>query len=232
LVATEWHLALRNPAGLIPGLGLPVVLLVVFGTLPTMNNPQAGLGGLSPLQVYMPITIALSLSVFALAWMPGTLASYRELGVLRRMSTTPVSPTWLLGAQLALNLGLIGGALVFGATVSFELPGFVVSLPLVIAAMFSMGLWVASIARTQRVAGAVGALLFFPMLFFAGVWLPQQSMPPWLRTISRVAPVGAGVHALDTSMLSGRFPPAQPLAVMVVWAAVFGWLSVRMFRWE
>jgi ABC-2 type transport system permease protein len=217
------------------------VLLIVFGALPTMNDPQAALGGFTPLQVYMPIIIALSLTVFALTWLPATLASYRELGVLRRMSTTPVSPTWLLGAQLVLDVGLfacavlivlVGGAIVFGARVSFEIPGFVVSLPLVIAAMFSMGLWVASIARTQRVAGAIGALLFFPMLFFAGVWLPQESMPPWLRTISRIAPVGAGVHALDTSMLSGRFPPVQPLVVMAVWAAVFCWLSVRMFRWE
>jgi ABC-2 type transport system permease protein len=152
-----------------------------------------------------------------------------------------VPPTWLLGAQVVLNLGLfacavltvlVGGAIVFGARVSFQIPGFAVSLSLVIAAMFSTGLWVASIARTQRVAGAIGALLFFPMLFFAGVWLPQQSMPSWLRMISRLAPVGAGVHALDTSMLSGSFPPVQPLAVMAVWAAVFGSLSVRMFRWE
>ena len=241
LVAAEWHLALRNPSGLIAGLGIPVILLIVFGTLPTMNNPQASLGGYSPLQIYMPTMIALSLTVFALTWMPATLAAYRELGVLRRMSTTPVSPTWLLGAQLVLNVALfvcavlivlVGGAVVFGARVSVELPGFVVSLPLAMAAMFSIGLWIASIARGQRVAGAIGALLFFPMLFFAGVWLPQQSMPSWLRMISRLAPVGAGVHALDSSMLSGSFPPFQPLLVMAVWAAVFGWLSVRMFRWE
>jgi ABC-2 type transport system ATP-binding protein len=241
LVATEWLLALRQPSGLIAGLGIPVVLLIVFGTVPTMTTPQASLGGFSPLQVYMPTLIALSLTVFALTWLPATLASYRELGVLRRMSTTPVSPTWLLGAQVVLSLALfacavlivlIGGAVVFGARVSFELPGFVVSLPLAIAAMFSIGLWIASIARSQRVAGAIGALLFFPMLFFAGVWLPQQSMPSWLRTISRLAPVGAGVHTLDASMLSGSFPPVQPLLVMAVWAAVFGWLAVRMFRWE
>jgi ABC-type multidrug transport system permease subunit len=70
------------------------------------------------------------------------------------------------------------------------------------------------------------------MLFFAGMRLPQQSMPAWLRTISRPRALGAGVHVTGTSMLSARFPPIQPLVVMVIWTVVFGWLAIRLFRWE
>jgi ABC-2 type transport system permease protein len=70
------------------------------------------------------------------------------------------------------------------------------------------------------------------MLFFAGVWLPREAMPPTLRTPSDLTPLGAAVHAMGTSLLAGRFPSAEPLLGMVTWAAVFGWLSVRMFRWE
>jgi hypothetical protein len=37
---------------------------------------------------------------------------------------------------------------------------------------------------------------------------------------------------MDISMLTGQFPPAESLVVMATWAVIFGWLSVRMFKWE
>ena len=38
--------------------------------------------------------------------------------------------------------------------------------------------------------------------------------------------------ARDISMLTGQSPPAESLTVMATWAVIFGWLSVRMFKWE
>jgi len=70
------------------------------------------------------------------------------------------------------------------------------------------------------------------MMFFAGVWLPREAMAPALQTVSDLTPLGSAVHAIDISMLTGQFPPAEPLLVMAVWAVIFGWLSVRMFKWE
>jgi hypothetical protein len=70
------------------------------------------------------------------------------------------------------------------------------------------------------------------MKFFAGVWLPREAMPPALQTVSDVTPLGSAVHAMDISMLAGQCPPAEPLLAMAVWAVTFGWLSVRMFKWE
>jgi len=241
LVAGEWRLTLRSPAGLVWGVGFPIGLLVLFGFLPATNQPDPALGGFTVFQIYLPVIISFSLAVLALVLLPIPLTSYRELGVLRRMGTTPVSPSWLLGAQVVVNLGLlaaavlvilVGGATAFGARLDLQPLGFAVSLILAVAALFALGLWIAAIARTQRAAGAIGACIFFPMLFFAGVWLPREAMPPTLRTLSDLTPLGAAVHAMGTSLLAGRFPPAEPLLVMVTWAAVFGWLSVRMFRWE
>ena len=54
--------------------------------------------------------IALSVALLALIGLPGPLTSYRELGVLRRMSTTPVPPSWVLGAQVVVNLALFSVA--------------------------------------------------------------------------------------------------------------------------
>jgi hypothetical protein len=57
-------------------------------------------------------------------------------------------------------------------------------------------------------------------------------MPPALQTASDLTPLGSAVHAMDISMLAGQFPPVESLLVMAAWAVTFGWLSVRMFKWE
>jgi ABC-2 type transport system ATP-binding protein len=241
LVRTEARLALRTPVGLFWGVAFPLAMLIVFGSISGTNKADAKFGGLSAFQVYIPIMIAFSLVILAAVAVPPTLASYRELGVLRRMATTPVPPSWLLGAQLALSLVvfvlavlivIVGGELEFNAHLAIQPVGFVLSLVLAMAAMVSVGLFIAAIAATQRVASIIGGVIFFPMLFFSGLWLPRESMGPTLRGISDFVALGAAAHALDDSLLSRHFPPAQPLLIMVVWAVGFGWLAVRTFRWE
>ena len=95
--------------------------------------------------------------------------------------------------------------------------GFTLALVLTIAAMFAIGLWVSAIARTTGGASAIGQLLLYPLLFFAGLWLPQERMAPVLRHISDWSPLGASVHALQGSM-QGTFPSAQSLLVLAGWA--------------
>ena len=56
--------------------------------------------------VYVPVLIVFGLAMLALLGLPIPLVSYRELGVLRRLSTTPVPPSWLLAAQGLVQLGI------------------------------------------------------------------------------------------------------------------------------
>jgi ABC-2 type transport system permease protein len=172
--------------------------------------------------------------------LPTHLADYRQQGILRRLGTTPVPPAWMLAAQVAINLALVIAALVIlvvGGTVGFglgapqELGGFTLALVLSIAAMFAIGLWVSAIARSSNAATGIGQLLYWPMIFFAGVLFPRPAMPAVLRDIGDWTPAGAAVHALQDSML-GTFPSAQLLLVLAGWAVVFGFLAVRFFRWE
>jgi len=44
IVLNEARLAWRRPVGLIGGLGIPVLLLVIFGELPAFQQPAASLG--------------------------------------------------------------------------------------------------------------------------------------------------------------------------------------------
>jgi ABC-2 type transport system permease protein len=146
----------------------------------------------------------------------------------------------MLAAQLIINLALtllalailiVAGTAGFGLAAPKGPWGFTLALILTIATMFAIGLWVSAIARTTGGAGAIGQLFLYPLLFFAGLWVPRERMAPVLRHISDWSPLGASVHALQSSM-QGTFPSAQPLLVLVGYAVLFGFLAVRFFRWE
>lgn len=240
LLRTEWLIMLRQRTGLFAALGLPVVLLVIFGSIPAFRQSQQNLGGLTPLDVYLPIVVAMVLMNVGLFSLPPVITSYREVGILRRLSTTPVPPSWVLAVQLALNfclavaaigLVLVLGVAAFGLSSPRDPAGFLVACLLSILALFALGLWISAIARTSRAANLIGAAFFYPLLFFAGMWFPQQLMAPPLRDVSHFISLGASVQAL-TSAVQGSFPPASSLLALAGWAIVFGFLAVRSFKWE
>jgi ABC-2 type transport system permease protein len=240
IVRNEARLAWRRPVGLIAGVGIPVLLTIIFGNISAFQQPSPLVGGFTLFDVYVPILAVFAMAMIALLGMPVPLASYRELGVLRRLSTTPVPRSALLAAQGVVQLGvaLIALAIIFGASIEgfgahapVSSGGLVLSIALSVAGLFPIGLMVAAVARTANAASIVGRLAFFPLIFFAGLWLPQDLMPTLLRDISDYTPLGAAVQAMQSSMLTG-FPPIAPLLVLGGYAVVFGFLARQFFRWE
>ena len=238
LVRTEARLQVREVVPLLWGVGFPMALLAVMGAF--SHGPDSSLGGFSLVAAYEPILIAFTCATFALQGLPTVLAGYRERGILRRLNATPVGAGRLLAAQLTLNLSvaliatlgiLIVGAAAFGVSLPGQAAGFVLALLLTAAAMLTLGLLVASLARTGRVAGAVGTMLFLPLMFFAGLWTPQATMPAALRSAGDYTPLGAAVSALQHSM-AGQWPPASTLAVLTGYTVACGLLGWRLFRWE
>jgi ABC-2 type transport system permease protein len=240
LTVTEARLFLREPAAVFWGVVFPVVLLVIIGSIPSSREASADLGGERFIDVYVPVLIAFVLAMLALNALPPTLAGYRERGVLRRLATTPVGPAPVLGAQLAVSLGvavcswvliLAVGRAAFGVALPRQAVGFLVAAVLVAAALLAVGMLVAAVAPSARTANAVGAILFFPMMFLAGLWLPRDVMPDALRTMSDLTPLGAGVGALQSAM-EGDWPRGLYLAVLAGWAVVCAGAAVRLFRWQ
>ena len=240
IVLNEARLTWRRPVVLVAGVGIPVLLLVIFGELPSFHQATAALGGYTAFDLYVPVLIAFSLAMLALLGLPMPIASYRELGVLRRLSTTPVPPSWLLAAQGVVQLCIALASLViifvtsvaaFGAPTPKSPAGLILSLAVSVAGLFPIGLAITAIARTANGASVIGRLAFFPLMFFAGLWLPRALMPNLLVDISNYTPLGAAVQAIQASILQG-FPPAAPLLVLAGYALVFAFLAKRFFRWE
>jgi ABC-2 type transport system permease protein len=73
--------------------------------------------------------------------------------------------------------------------------------------------------------------LLYPLLFFAGVYVPIEVLPSGLQTTALFTPVGAAVKALNSSM-TGSFPSFVPLIVMAAYAVIFSFVAIRYFRWE
>jgi ABC-2 type transport system permease protein len=238
LTVTEAKLLAREVVPLLWGVGFPMVLLSVIGSF--SSGPDKSLGGGTLVAAYVPILIAFSCATFALQGLPTVLTGYRERGILRRLNATPVGAGRLLGAQLTVNLSvsliatigiLVVGRAAFGVPLPGQPVGFVLAFGLTAAAMIGLGLLVASLARTGRVAGAVGTMIFLPLMFFAGLWMPQATMPAGLRTAGDDTPLGAAVAALQDGM-AGQWPSAAGLAVLAAYAVVLGLLAWRLFRWE
>ena len=239
LVKVEARLALRAPVGLFLGVLVPVILLVIFSAIPGLKQPAPG-STLTMFAQYVPVLIGLSLCLIALVSLPVPVAANRQMGVLRRFATTPAPPSWLLSAQVIVNLALAlmaivilvaGGVLFFGLHMPSQWAGFALSALLATAAMFGIGLLITALAPSPQVAGVAGTVLLYPLLFFAGMWTPKQNLAPALQHVGNYTPLAAAVQAMDAAM-QGHFPPTQPLLVMAAYAVIFGIAAVRLFRWE
>lgn len=239
LLRTEAKLFLREPVALFWGVVFPLVLLIVIGSSSSEKH-KAAYGGLRFIDVYVPVLMVFVLTIISLNALPAVLASYRDKGYLRRLATTPVGPSRLLGVQLGLNLAVSAGAMLlivvvariaFDVRLPTEVAGWLVTIALTAVATLGLGGLVAAISSSQRLASVLGSLLFFPMMFFAGLWGPRSQMSPGLRHVSDYTPLGAAVGAIQDSV-AGQWPHWSHLAVLAGYAIVFTVAATRLFRWE
>ena len=182
-----------------------------------------GGSGLTVIDLYIPTLMVISFIAIAIS-LPNTLVRDREIGWLRRISTTPVHPSRLLAAQLILDLVLAAVAIVIAhcrrygdlrCATQRGIPFFILSLALAIAVIFSLGLIVVALAPTQTIASAAGGVLFFALLFLSGLWVQPVQVGAPLRDIMWYSPSGAAVRAILYSV----FHATPPVTTLSPWLA-------------
>ena len=240
LAYVETKLFLRETGAAIGVFGLPVALIIGFGLIPGFGDPQKGLSGQVGTEFIASVSVAIVLAVLGLTGVPMVIGQYRERGILRRLAATPVRPLTLLLADLMVwtASAIVSVALLiavarfgFGVPAPHEAGWFVLSVFLGIAALFSLGMLVAALAPTARSAAGLGWLLFFPNMFFAGVYFPTEDMSPVMRQIGNFTPLGSALHAVRDSWM-GLAPRPEYLGIMAAYAVIAAALSARFFRWE
>jgi ABC-2 type transport system permease protein len=239
LLKVQGKLALREPYALLGGLALPAVLLALFGFIGKANPGNVGDSGLTVIDLWTPTLLVISLLIISVS-LPNTLVRDREIGWLRRVSTTPLHPSRLLAAQLIIDLVLAaaavviiigGGALVFGASLHVQILPFGLSLVLTIAEMFALGMVLVALVPTQTVAQPVTGVVTFALMFLSGLWVNPAQVGDPLRTIMYYSPSGAAAKAVVDSAFNGG-PSYAGLLTMAVYTVIFGFVAIRYFRWE
>jgi ABC-2 type transport system permease protein len=240
LTVIELKLLAREPMQAFFALFSPTVLVVILGSVPAFRKPSADLGGGRVIDVYVGIAVALTLAMLGLQVTPMALATYRERGILKRLATTPARPALLLAAQLTVAVGtaIVSSALAVAVgRIAFDVPlatnfaGFVLAFLLAALGVFAIGLFIAALAPSGKAGNSIGTLLFFPSMFFAGLWTPREVFPHALQRVGDLTPLGAAERALHDAM-TGHWPSLLSATVLVGYLAVFGLGAARLFRWS
>lgn len=230
---------LRDTSGMIIPIGMPILIMAMNG-IGQGGDVVLPNGATVMDAIIVPLTLAMILALVGVVNMPSFLATYRKTCILRRLSVTPVRPTMLLGAQMAVSgaqallgvaLALLLGIAAFGVTLP-DAPGWaLLAGALALAAMYAVGTFITAVAPTINAAIALGLVAFFAMLALGGGFGGLASLPEALAAVGERMPYGAANQAL-ASAWTGERPGTLHLAVLGIWTVLFGALAVRFFRWD
>jgi len=173
------------------------------------------------------------------------IATARDSGLLKRVRGTPLPMStylgaWLTGAALtgflAVVLLFVVAVPAFGVHIYLNtLPAAIVTLVLGAAALSSVGLMVATLAKSADQAMPIAQLTFLPISFISGIWFPLEGAPDWVVQIAKFFPLEHIVHAFGACFSPGvannGWSP-NDLWSLVVWTAIGLFVATRRFRAE
>ena len=174
---------------------------------------------------------------------PGeVISSYHDLWHVEasfRMSKTDLAPRPMfhhtrdaIEAHLTIVFAALAvGRLAFDVTLPRQAAGYLLALVLAVLAALALGSVVSAVSRTTKMANAIGTVVYFPMMFCAGVWLPVQAMPHLMARVVGLTPFGAAARALGEAA-AGHWPGWDHLGVLALWTVLLTAAAARWFRWE
>lgn len=241
LLKTEIRLSLRGMDMFIFAICMPVVVVVILGSV--FGNKIAFEGAeYTFLEQSFGAVATIAICAGGVMGLPLVISDYRNRKILKRFKVTPTSPALILAVQVviyalysivSLILVYMTGAIFF----SYQLRGswfqFLGAYFLVMMSMFSIGLLVGGIAPNIKIASVVASLLYFPMLIFSGATLPYEVMPVALQRIADLLPLTHGIKLLKAASLGMPMDRVLiPTIVMIVIGVISIGISLRFFKWE
>jgi ABC-2 type transport system permease protein len=235
----------RNPRAAFFTVVFPLVLLLLINGTSTGNRISVPGGKVDFAQYFTPSIGIYAIAVSCYAMPIFGLASARDLGILKRIRGTPLSPwiyltAWLVAAIISglasLTLMFVVSVPAFGVHLyAHLLPAAIVTAVLGAAALGGIGLAVSTFVRRADTAPAIANLTLFPLLFLSGVFFPLEGAPGWVVTLAHVFPLSHMVEAFTACFspyTHGSGFDAGDLAVIAAWGLACLFLAVQRFRRE
>jgi len=213
--------------------GVVEQIVEVFNTVTTGENPPQVVTVQSEslvsenyrfIDYFVPGLIGMTLMTTGIFGAIGWNTRNRELGILKKLATTPLSKfEWIIGVVLfevvmcavSTVVILTVGVLVFDLRV---LPN-IYSIILIIAGAITfpgMGMVIARFVKETDSADAAANAVTFPMMFLSGSFFPLEMMPEFLREIAKVLPLTYINNGLRDSMVYGNASSALYNTVIVL----------------
>ena len=247
LVLTEGKVWIRG-SDVFWAVGFPTVLILGQAAVaPELREIASGdtwagtpFYGVAVVNVVLPAMLAMSIATTALMIMPAAFGGFREKGVLRRFSATPMRPQSMFAAHFIINVTMaLAGALVavavtsalFHIAVPNNIATVVLGFVLGMAAMMALGSLVSARVPRASTGTAIGNIIFFPLLLTAGVFTVIKPGTA-LYQIARVTPLGAASQVMSYGWFGGHTFPWIQIGSMIAWTALLAPLAVKLFKWR
>ena len=198
----------REPASVLFAMVQPLVFLALFA--PLLPRVEGG----SALQWFVPGIIAMT-ALMGASFTGANLSQEIVTGSHERLLVSPLSRSSLLiGRALKEIVPMLMQAAIIVAVVTpfgFDLHLAHVLVGVVVLAGFSVGVGALSFALAlaakdqEWLFWTVQQTLIFPVLLLAGVLLPLEGAPGWLRAASDLNPLTYVVEA-ERALFAGTFP--------------------------
>lgn len=236
----EGKLSLRCPDGIIFGIGMPVGVLLLIAVV--AGSQSAGGADYSFLQSAFASLLTVGICATAFMGLPLTIADYRDKKILKHFFATPIRPFMILSVQVVIGMltsffsaALVSLLAIFGF--GYRMEGnpilFIGAFLLVMLSMYSIGMILASLCKTVKIANVVTTFVYFPMLFLSGATIPFELFPDTVQKVCNVLPLTHGIKLLKAVSLNMWSQEIWiSVALLIVFAVVGCILSVVSFKWD
>ncbi|HWR90750.1 MAG TPA: ABC transporter permease, partial [Dissulfurispiraceae bacterium] len=193
------------------------------------------------IEFFVPGIIAMAVMTASLFGAVNVNAELRQKGIIRRLSTTPITHTdWILSnvlyqfilAVLSTIVILLVSYGVFNVSLEINawLPLFIV---LAVFAFVGLGMILTRVAKEAESAAAAANAIMFPMMFLSGTFFPIEMMPEFLQKFAKVLPLFYVNEGLRASMVLADNTAALRYSMVIgAFAAVVFVLGIMTTKWE
>ena len=242
LIWLELKIFFREPMGAFGTVVAPVLVLIMFGRIGTRVLPRAQSAATAFFTVDVPVFVSILIAINAVASLVAIVSIYREGGILKRLSTTPLKPHTILTAHVIVKLILTAMTLVLTFMLArnsiltqskIPLASFMAAVLISTLSILSLGFVIASIVPTARFAQPITSIILYPMVAVSGLFIPLSSFSPTFIKVAHMMPLTYAVSLLQ-GIWRGQ-PWGAHLGDILALAAVFFFctaLSTRIFRWQ
>jgi ABC-2 type transport system permease protein len=230
----ELLLTLRRGESVLLTFLIPVLLLVFFANVDVLPTGEG-----DPIDFLFPGVLALAIMSTALVSVAIATGFERQMGVLKRLGSTPLTRRQLLGAKVGavvvIELLQVAVLVVVGLALGYRFSGAALGLALVgavlaTAAFAGLGLLMAgTLPALTTLAAANG--LYLALLLVSGMVISLDELPEGMRAVAELLPSTALAQVFHGALGSADVPGSAFL-VLTAWAVAAPLAAARWFRWE